>query len=94
MGGGRGQAVRAHPTGLRSLWDVRLQDPGAEAEVFTTWKHRAEGTSRRIIDHIWWSSHSLSPLPPAHTHVRAHTPTHARTRRGLHHPASFARHNR
>ena len=47
------QALRQHSLALRSLWDVAA--PG-ELESFTTWKFRADGESRRIIDHVWWAS--------------------------------------
>mmetsp|Transcript_15210 Transcript_15210/g.45875 ORF Transcript_15210/g.45875 Transcript_15210/m.45875 type:complete len:439 (-) Transcript_15210:670-1986(-) len=54
------EVLRDQPAQLHSLWDVDLKNPEGEGETFTTWKHRAEGTSRRIIDHIWYSA-ALKP---------------------------------
>lgn len=55
------QALRGHTLGLRSLWDARLEVPALEEALLTTWKFRAEGESRRIIDYIWYTA-ELQPV--------------------------------
>ena len=52
------QVVARHALELRSLWDERIADrPSldgkADEQLFTTWKIRTDGQSRRVIDYIW-----------------------------------------
>lgn len=46
------QELRHHPLGLRCLWDQQPKESNKE-QLVTTWKFRAEGESRRVIDFIW-----------------------------------------